>query len=206
MFKKIFSFKNRSKKEKKFYTKDIINDINIKVGDFTYGAPKILKWNKNSFLEIGKFCSIAEGVKIFLDGNHHTDWITTYPFSVLNKSFPKGVNIKGHPTSNGPVFIGNDVWIGSGSIILSGVKIGDGAVIGANTVVSKDIPPYTIVAGNPVKIIRKRFEDEIIDKLLIIQWWNWPIEKINSEVKDLCSPQIQTFVNRHFRKSDSHES
>lgn len=176
----------------KFYTKDLLADYNniVEVGDFTYGKPKILHWGEKAELKIGKFCSIADEVVIFLGGNHRIDWITTYPFPAIVNDWPEAKDIEGHPTTKGNVIIGNDVWIGYGATILSGVTVGDGAVIGARAVVTKDVDPYSIVTGNPARLIRKRFDEKVIDKLLAIKWWNWPIEKIKKNIKLLCSGDI----------------
>lgn len=180
-----------------FYTNDRLAEY-IKrgiaeIGDFSYGCPKILHWGEPARLRIGKFCSIAGEVKIFLGGNHRTDWITTYPFSgpKLSKVWLKGKHIEGHPATKGNVVIGNDVWVGYGAIILSGVKIGDGAVIGAEAVVAKDVRPYAIVAGNPAREIKRRFDDETIDQLLEKKWWDWPVDKIKKNISILCSPQVE---------------
>lgn len=116
------------------------------VGRGTYGNPTVLHWGEPTTLKVGCFCSIAADVKIFLGGNHRTDWITTYPFPAFWKS---AAHIKGHPSSRGDVIIGHDVWIGEGAVILSGVRIGNGAVVAASAVVTRDVPPYGIVAGNP---------------------------------------------------------
>ena len=143
-------------------------------------------------MTIGKFCAIAEGVTVLLGGNHRTDWISTFPFSVL---WPEVAgHIKGHPATRGDVVIGNDVWIGWGALILSGVKIGDGAVIGAHSVVSRDVPPYAIVCGNPAIIKKYRFDEESIQKLLAISWWNWPDEEIAEVVPMLLSQDIGAFL------------
>lgn len=176
-----------------FYTKDFLKDLPCvkKIGDYSYGNPQILHWGENTTLTIGKFCSIADGVKIFLGGNHRTDWITTYPFNQLNDLWSNAKGIKGHPSSNGNVVIGNDVWIGNGAIIMSGVTIFDGAVIGANAVVTKDVLPYTIVGGNPAKLIRKRFSEKEIQMLLDIKWWNWQETKIQQKLETLCSGNIE---------------
>jgi len=149
----------------------------LEVGDYTYGIPKILDWGIKCRLKIGKFCSIAYGVTIMAGGgNHHTEWISTYPFNALmHNCFLCGKN---EAKTNGNVVIGNDVWIGSDVKIMSGVTIGDGSVIAANAVVTNDVSPYSIVGGVPSKLIRKRFCDEVIEKLLKIQWWNWEKEKI----------------------------
>ncbi len=175
-----------------FYTKDLLKGLGklVEVGDFTYGNPKIMHWGENARLKIGKFCSIAENVVIFLGGNHRHDWVTTYPFPALSQDWPEAKDIVGHPATKGDVIIGNDVWIGYGAVILSGVKIGDGAVIGAMSVVRRDVEPYAIVAGNPAIEIKKRFDEKTIEKLLKLKWWDWSIEKIKKSVKDLCSNNI----------------
>lgn len=163
-------------------------------GDFSYGAPTVMEWGEGATLTIGKFCSIAEKVTIFLGGNHKTEWVSTYPFSALSDVWEEGTGIIGHPATKGDVVIGNDVWIGYGVTLLSGVRIGDGAVIGAHSVVAKDIEPYSIVAGNPCREVKKRFSAEEIDALLNIRWWDWEISKIRRAVPYLCSSQIDTFI------------
>jgi acetyltransferase-like isoleucine patch superfamily enzyme len=110
-----------------------------------------------------------------LGGNHRTDWITTYPFTVIYKEFN---GISGHPKREKEIIIGNDVWIGQDAFILPGANIGDGAVIGARALVSKSVEPYSIFVGNPGETIRKRFDEKTIERLLEIKWWDWDIEKI----------------------------
>lgn len=149
----------------------------IVVGEYTYGRPEIYAWDKKTRLFIGKYCSFAKGVKIILGGEHRTDWVSTYPFSVF---FDETKEIRGHPHTKGNITIGNDVWIGMDAKILSGVQIGDGAVIAAGTVVVKDVPDYTIVGGNPSRILRKRFDDRIINELMRIRWWDWPIDDVKT--------------------------
>ena len=176
-----------------FYTKDLLKDLGnlVEIGDYTYGKPQIMHWGEDAKLKIGKFCSIADRVTIFLGGNHRLDWITTYPFSALSQEWPEAKDIKGHPRTKGDVIIGNDVWIGFGATIMSGVTIGDGAVIGAMSVVAKNVEPYSIVGGNPIKEIKKRFSENEIEKLLEIKWWNWPLEKIKRNTKILCSNNLK---------------
>jgi lipopolysaccharide transport system ATP-binding protein len=152
-----------------------IHKKKYKIGEYSYGDPKILSWTDKYSVTIGKFCSIATNVVIIVDGNHRVDWISTYPFGELIKEIPKN---PGHPVGKGDIFIGNDVWIGMNVIILPGVKIGDGAVVGAGSVVTKDVQDYEIVAGNPVKHIRYRFTFEEINILKSIKWWDWPIGMI----------------------------
>ncbi len=183
--------KRNSDKKIPFFTKDFFHNPNYTIGDYSYGKPSVLDWNEGANLRIGKFCSIAENVTIFLGGNHRSDWISTYPFSVLYLDFPNAKGIKGHPSTNGDVVIGNDVWIGRGATIMSGVHIGDGAIIGANTVVSKDVEPYSIVVGNPCKEVRKRFDSESIDKLLSIKWWDWPVSEINEKIHVILSNRLE---------------
>lgn len=183
------------------YTKnkliDYINSGIAEIGDFSYGCPNIFHYGEDAKLIIGKFCSIALDVDIFLGGNHRTDWITTYPFSAyeLRDIWPEAINIVGHPATKGDVVIGNDVWVGHGATILSGVKIGDGAVIGAKAVVTKNVEPYSIVVGNPAREIKKRFNNEVVIKLLKIKWWDWPIDKIRRNMAILLNSDIENFLS-----------
>lgn len=148
----------------------------IEVGDFTYGRPFVHMWDKTTRLKIGKFCSIAGNVHILLGGEHHTNYITTYPFDVL---------FDGEPTqSKGDVIIGNDVWICENVTILSGVTIGDGAVIAAGSVVVKNVPAYEVFGGNPAKFIKYR---EIAHNIKPPKWWDWPLEKIAEKIPMLMS-------------------
>jgi acetyltransferase-like isoleucine patch superfamily enzyme len=195
-FLKSFLLKIKNTKTSPF-TKDLLLNTDFNIGDFSYGKPIIYSWDNKTKLSIGKFCSIADNVKILLGGNHRTDWVSTYPFNVLNNNFENGKKIVGHPISKGDVLIGNDVWIGNDVTVLSGVSIGDGAVIGAGSVISKSISPYEIVVGNPSKIVKKRFDDELIIELLKIAWWNWPIDKINDNLHLICSNEIADFVKEH---------
>jgi acetyltransferase-like isoleucine patch superfamily enzyme len=164
------------------------------IGDWTYGKPIIYRWNDETKLKIGKFCSIAAGVKIILGGEHRTDLVSTYPFSVL---FEAARGVDGHQVTKGDVMIGNDVWIGSHAMILSGVTIGDGAVVGAGSVVCKDVAPYSIVAGNPARQIRLRLDEATIQALLKIAWWNWPLAKIEDALPLLCSGDVKLFIDRY---------
>ncbi|HEY5236653.1 MAG TPA: CatB-related O-acetyltransferase [Rhabdochlamydiaceae bacterium] len=172
-------------------TANLLSDELIVKGRGSHGIPIVSQWGDGTKLKIGNFCSIAAEVNILLGGEHRTDWVTTYPFSAL---LPEAGHIKGHPRTKGDVIIGNDVWIGKGAYILSGVNIGDGAVIGASAVVTKDVPPYAIVGGNPARIIRYRFDEETIKKLLEIAWWNWSDEKISSAIELLLSEDVSRFI------------
>ena len=170
----------------------------VDIGAFTYGQENIRApyWGSqkgHGKLIIGKFCSIAANVTVMLGGNHRIDWVTTYPFGHINQAqFP--CNIEGHPATKGDVVIGNDVWIGTGATIMSGIKISDGAVIAANSHVVKDVAAYTIVGGNPACSIRQRFRPDQVESLLAIRWWDWPVEKIAAHVELLCAPDIDIFI------------
>lgn len=193
--------------KKYFYTKEYLlykGFTNINIGKHTYGLPNVIWRKENAMLTIGNYTSIADNVTIILGSNHRIDWVTTYPFSSTNanilKYWESASSITGHPATKGDIIIGNDVWIGYSAVVLSGVKIGDGAVIGASTVVTKDIPPYCIAVGNPAKVVKKRFSNEIIEKLLEIQWWNWPEHKIKKNIKLLLSDNIDDFINNYNEK------
>lgn len=190
-------------RKKKFFTKEIfskkIRKKKYEIGDYTYGKPKVMRFGASAKLKIGRYCSIASGVQIFLGGNHRTDWVTTYPFQFPEEvsPWPEAGRIENHKTTKGDVVIGSDVWLGHGCLILSGVTIGDGAVIGAGSVVAKDVPPYAIMAGNPAVLIRHRFDPETIQKLLTLRWWDWPEEKVRKNLHILCSPRAnRLFGNR----------
>lgn len=176
------------------------NEIQLlKVGAYTYGHEKIkiIHSNEGRILKIGKFCSIADNVTVFLGSNHRVDWISTYPFGHINQNtFDKIKLPNGHPSTKGDVIIGNDVWIATNSVIMSGVKIGDGAVVAANAVVTKDVSPYSIVAGNPAKEVKKRFDDQTVKKLLKIKWWDFDENKINDISDILLSSDIKKLITK----------
>ena len=165
---------------------------NVRVGAFTYGIPHVAAYRECEKINIGKFCSIADEVRIFAGGEHHHNWGTTYPFAAFFSEFR---DLEDYHATKGDVTVGNDVWIGYGATILSGVTIGDGAVIGTHAVVTKDVPPYAIVAGNPGKIVKYRFPEEIINKFLEIKWWDWDYEQIYKAIPLLQNEEhIQLFA------------
>ena len=181
--------------DKEIYVKPTIKNPQIIVGDFTYIADSdfeshvthLYEWNDDRLI-IGKFCQIATGVEFVMNGaNHQMNAVSTFPFYTLegwNAAAPQKSNLP----LKGDTVIGNDVWIGQNATILPGVHIGDGAIIGANSVVGKNIEPYTIVAGNPIHVIRKRFDDELIELLERFKWWDKSIDEINSLIPILtCS-------------------
>jgi len=192
LFLKKFRRKLVSSSDRNIYTKDLLGDRYL-IGDHTYGKPRVISWGEGTSLTIGKYCSISRNVTIFLGSEHRTDWVSTYPFPAI---WEDAKSITGHPSTKGDVIIGNDVWIGYEVTILSGVHIGDGAAIGACSAIAKDVPPYAIVAGNPAQIIRYRFDEETIEKLLKIKWWDWPDEKVKENVHLICSDSIDTFIKK----------
>jgi lipopolysaccharide transport system ATP-binding protein len=143
-------------------------------------------------LVIGKFCSIGENVKILVDVNHPTEWISPYPFGEMICGLPRAEG----PYGRGDMTIGNDVWIGIDVVILPGVQIGDGAIVAAGSVVTKNVGDYEIVGGNPARHIRNRFTDEQIRELKRIKWWDWPIGKIKANQRLLQSSNIDEFIGK----------
>ncbi len=143
-------------------------------------------------LIIGKYCSIASGAKFMMSGNqgHRYDWITNYPLDIIEEDALRSKKQPSAYLAKGDTIIGNDVWIGFEALIMPGITIGDGAVIAARAVVTKNVEPYTIVGGNPATIIKKRFEDKQIAKLLNIQWWNWDEEKIKENIGILRTDEV----------------
>lgn len=171
-----------------YYTNQKKRFKKFDIGDYTYGKPKI--YADSTSFSMGKFCSIADDVKIYAGAEHNYNWVSSYNFSAK-------FACKSCVSSKGKVEIGNDVWIGDGALILSGVKIGDGAVIGAKAVITKDVEPYSIVAGNPAKLIKYRFDEKYIDKLLEIKWWDWDIKKIEQNFDLILSENVEKFIEKH---------
>jgi acetyltransferase-like isoleucine patch superfamily enzyme len=168
-------------------------------GRRSYGIPRIIRFpdavGHEESVHIGSFVSIGVDVVLQDGGSHRTDWVTTFPLRAA-LGLP-GAYADGHPRSKGDTVIGNDVWIGRGARVLSGVNIGDGAVVAAYSVVTRDVAPYTIVGGNPAREIRKRFSDGQIADLRAIAWWDWPMERIIGCVSELSSSDIDAFIARH---------
>jgi acetyltransferase-like isoleucine patch superfamily enzyme len=163
----------------------------ITVGARTYGYPAI--WTDVHSIEclrVGKYSSL--GGKYLLGGKHGDGFVTTYPHRINFKM--EGAGTDGFPTVTGDTIVGSDVWTCENCLILSGVTIGDGAIVAAGAVVTKDVPPYAIVGGNPAKLIRYRFDEDQIQALLEIRWWDWPEEKIREAVPLLASRDVDRFI------------
>lgn len=184
------------------FIKPTVSRPNIIVGDYSYYSDEISPdrfedhvTHHYEFLGdkliIGKFCAIASGIEFVMNGaNHRMCSVTTYPFNIMGNGWEKATpQIKDLPFK-GDTIVGNDVWFGQNVTVMPGVHIGDGAIIAANSVVTKDIAPYTVVGGNPIKVIRKRFDDELIEYLLNLQWWNWESKKIFMNLDVLCSGDL----------------
>ena len=188
--------------DKEIYVKPTIKNPNIIVGDFTYADSEFESHVTHHYdfigdkLIIGKFCQIAAGVEFVMNGaNHQMNAVSTFPFYTL-----EGWDMKPPAASDmpfkGDTVIGNDVWIGQNATILPGVHIGDGAIIGANSVVASDVEPYSIVVGNPVKLIRYRFDGELTSLLLKFKWWDKPVEEINALIPILTNSDLEFVKNK----------
>lgn len=191
------------------YLKSVVKCPTIEIGDYTIyndfvNDPRDFEKNNvlyhypinNDRLIIGKFCSIACGAKfIFNCANHTLKSLSTYTFPLFFEEWdlPKS-EVATAWDNKGDIVIGNDVWIGYDAVIMAGVTIGDGAIIGTRAVVTKDVEPYSIVGGVPAKEIRKRFSPEVIKRIMEIQWWNWPIEKIREAITNIQSGDIDALL------------
>ena len=187
------------------YLKNVVHGANIEIGDYTMyndfvHDPRDFERNNVLYhypvngdrLKIGKFCSIACGAKfLFTSANHAMRSLSTYPFPIFFEEWGLDVKQICRAWDNrGDIVVGSDVWIGYEAVILSGVTIGDGAIIGARAVVTRDVPPYTIVGGVPARPIRKRFDDSVIVRLQALRWWDWDAEKIARSIEDIQSGNV----------------
>jgi virginiamycin A acetyltransferase len=183
------------------FLKNIIKNPNIIVGDYTYydDFEDVQNFEKNvkyhfdfvgDQLIIGKFCMIASDVTFIMNGaNHLTEAVSTYPFAIFGHGWEGAMEGKTYPTKGNTV-IGNDVWIGHRATIMPGVTVGDGAIIATNATVTKDVPAYAVVGGNPAKVIKMRFPEDDIARLLELKWWDWPLEKITANLKWLTGKEV----------------
>jgi len=187
------------------YLKNIVKSPNVIIGDFTFyndfvDDPKDFERRNVLYhypinhdrLIIGKFCSIACGAKFLFNSSNHTlSSLSTYPFPIFAAEWDENMRVTEAWDNKGDIVIGNDVWIGYEAVIMAGVHIGNGAIIGTRAVVTKDVPPYTIVGGVPARKIRNRFDDSIIEVLQKVKWWDWDIEKISKNLKAIRNADIE---------------
>lgn len=187
------------------YLKNVVNDPSIIVGDYTMyndSAHDPREFAQNNVLYhyyvnhdklvIGKFCSIASGAKfIFNSANHALGSLSTYPLPIFYDEWGLDpASVTEAWDNKGDIVLGSDVWIGYEAVILSGVTIGDGAIVGARSVVTKDVPAYTIVAGVPARPIRRRFDNDVVERLERLRWWDWPVERIARHIRDIQAGDI----------------
>jgi virginiamycin A acetyltransferase len=185
------------------FIKNTVTNPNIIIGDYTYydDPEDSENFERNVLyhfpfigdkLVIGKFCALAKGVKFIMNGaNHKMSGFSTYPFQIFGNGWERVMPQPNELPFKGDTVIGNDVWIGYKAVMMPGVKIGDGAIIAAKSVVTSHVPPYTIVGGNPANVLRQRFSDETIKILLDIAWWNWDIEKITRNLEKIVGADIE---------------
>lgn len=170
-------------------------------GKYSYGDPEIKFKHPDVNLSVGHFCSIGANFKAYLSNGfgHSTNFVSTYPFGYIHQAVFENKNKHLCDDKNRDIMIGNDVWFGENVVVMSGVTIGHGAVVANNSHVTKNVEPYTIVGGNPATFIKRRFTKEQIDKLLLIQWWDWEDSKINENLPLLYSENINDFINVHYK-------
>ena len=201
------------------FIKNVVTAPNVSIGDYTYydDTEQQTEFEKNNILFnypefgdkliIGKFCSIASGTKFIMGpANHRISSVTTYPFHVFGGLWEEKTppHLSQLPFK-GDIVVGNDVWFGRECVIMPGVKIGDGAIIAAYSIVTKDVSPYSVVGGNPAKLIKKRFDDQLIEALLTLQWWNLPSDELLNLLPLLCNPDLE-HVKQILHERELHHS
>ena len=184
------------------FLKNVVNHSMIEIGDYTYyddpGGPErfvetCVRYHFEHMgdrLVIGRFCALATGVQFIMNGaNHALDGLSTYPFSIFGEGWedPAADWVRG---SRGDTVIGHDVWIGRGATIMPGVRVGNGAVVGAGAVVARDVPDYAVAAGNPARVVKIRFSQDVVERLLRIAWWDWPPERVTASLAAIRSGDI----------------
>jgi virginiamycin A acetyltransferase len=196
--------------DKLVFLKNFVKASNISIGDYTYfddrrnGPENFEEYNvlynydfSKVKLVIGKFCAIAAETRFIMTGDHKLDAISTYPFPIFGQGWEAAFNVFDLPVK-GDIIVGHDVWFGYDSMVMNGVNIGNGAIIAARAVVVKDVPAYSIVAGNPAKVVKMRFDEKTIDRLQKIAWWHWNIEKINQHLKLICHLNVDELEKAAF--------
>lgn len=186
------------------FLKSVVANPQIQVGDYSYfhSFDDPTEFERNVLyafpfvgdrLIIGKFCSIASGATFLLNGgNHHVETVSSFPFGIFGGGWEAA--LPDAWPNKGDLQIGDDVWIGFGATLLPGVKVGDGAVIAARSVVASDVPPYAVVAGNPARVVRYRHSERDIEALLQLRWWDWPVERITRHVRLIAGNDVSALV------------
>lgn len=186
------------------FIKNVVTNPNIIVGEYTYyddpaGAEDFERHVTHHYpflgdrLIIGKFCAIARGIEFVMNGaNHRMASVTTYPFNIMGGGWEAFTPSVEELPFKGDTVVGNDVWIGQDVTVMPGVRIGDGAVVAARSVVTRDVPAYAVVGGNPAKVIRMRFGEDVIERLVRLKWWDWPVERITEKMGALCSGDVES--------------
>ncbi len=190
------------------FLKPLVKNPNVLVGEYTYyddpDGPEGFEARCVLYhfpfigdrLVIGKFCALARGVRFIMNGaNHKVSGFSTYPFFIFGNGWEPAMPQPGDLPYKGDTVIGNDVWLGYDVLVMPGVKIGDGAIVAARSVVVSDVPAYSVVGGNPAKAVRQRFPDEIVGELLAIRWWDWPIEKVTRNLRAIVGADIDALRN-----------
>jgi virginiamycin A acetyltransferase len=185
------------------FLKPLVKNPNVVIGDYTYyddpEGPEHFEAKCVLYhypfvgdkLLIGKLCALARGVKFVMNGaNHKTSGFSTFPFYIFGNGWEAAMPKPGDLPYKGDTVVGNDVWIGYEALLMPGVKVGDGAIVAARSVVTKDVPPYAIVGGNPAKVVRERFPDEVVTELLAIRWWDWPVDKITRNLHSIVGADL----------------
>lgn len=184
------------------FLKNVVTRPNIEIGDYTYyddpeGAQNFERQVLYHFpfigdrLVIGRFCALARGVRFIMNGaNHKTSGLSTYPFFIFGQGWERVAPQAGELPYKGDTVIGHDVWIGYDALIMPGVRIGNGAIISARSVVTQDVPPYTVFGGNPARLLRERFPPEVVAELQALAWWDWPIERISASLEAITGGDV----------------
>jgi virginiamycin A acetyltransferase len=195
------------------FLKHFIKAPNIIIGDYTYyddqryGPENFEKYNilynhahSKVKLTIGRFCALAAETKFIMSGDHKLDGFSTYPFPIFQQGWERAYDISDLPVK-GDIVVGNDVWFGYDSLIKNGVTIGSGSIIAARAVVVKDVPAYSVIAGNPARVVKMRFDDKTIEKLLKLAWWDWEIEKITAHLSSITHANLEQLeeATAHFK-------
>ncbi|HTV67097.1 MAG TPA: CatB-related O-acetyltransferase [Rhizobiaceae bacterium] len=187
------------------FLKNLVDQENVEIGDFTYyddplGPDKFVErcvLHHYPFigdrLIIGKFCALAEGLRFIMNGaNHAMSGFSTYPFNIFGHGWEQGFDVKTWEAENrGDTIVEHDVWIGMEAVIMPGVMIGSGSIVAARSVVTHDVPPYAIVAGNGAKVVKMRFDKRTVARLLDIAWWDWPVEKISRNLNAIRGANLK---------------